>query len=78
MNAFVQVLATVYDDGNGKGSSYGNGVGFVIIEPYLIYDCDHTYEYGSVPVSTLDLDSGYNWTVVFETRWYGTGNSYSD
>jgi hypothetical protein len=38
----------------------------------------NAYSYGSVALSALDLDSGYCGTVVFETRWYGVANSYSD
>jgi hypothetical protein len=56
MDASVHVLATVYDDANSHGSSYGDGV----------------------PVSVLELDAGYKGTVVFETRWYGTADSYAD
>jgi hypothetical protein len=78
MDTHVYIVAYVFDDENGHRSSYGNGTGFVIAGPLTFSSC--TYEYGSVSVSALDLytDPGYNGTVVFEVRWYGTGNSYSD
>jgi hypothetical protein len=76
MDANVHILATVYDDGNGKGSSYGDGVPFVIAGPLTL--SSNAYDYGSVPVSNLELDAGYNGYVLFETRWYGTGDSYRD
>jgi hypothetical protein len=66
---------TVYDDANGNGSAYGDGVPFVVETLSLSSD---SYDYGSVPISALDLDSGYDGYVVFETRWYGVANSYED
>jgi hypothetical protein len=50
-------------------------VGFVIVEAWLSSD---TFGYGDASVATLDLDSGYNGYVRFETRWYGTADSYAD
>jgi hypothetical protein len=60
----------------GHGLSYGDGVGFVIAGPLSL--SSDTYDYGSVPISALDLDvdPGYNGTVAFETRWYGVAGSY--
>jgi hypothetical protein len=75
MDTSVYIIAYVFDDENGKGSSYGDGVPFVVETLSLSSDA---YDYGSVSVSVLDLDSGYDGYVVFETRWYGVGNSYSD
>jgi hypothetical protein len=74
MDNHVYVVAYVFKDGNGNKSSYDSGSGFVIAGP-LTYSSD-TYDYGSVEVSGLGLDSGYNGTVMFETRWYGVGDSY--
>jgi hypothetical protein len=59
----------------GHGSSYGDGVGFVVETLSLSMG---TYDYGSVPISALDLDAGYDGYVVFETRWYGVADSYAD
>jgi hypothetical protein len=55
-----------------------DGVGFVVAGPLTFSSC--TYDYGSVPVSALDLDvdPGYNGNVLFEVRWYGVANSYSN
>jgi hypothetical protein len=53
-------------------------VGFVVVEPCLVFDCDRAYGYADATVADLDLDSGYNGYVMFETRWYGVADSYAD
>jgi hypothetical protein len=78
MDTSVYILAYVFDDDNGKGSSYGDGALIYINELTISYGTYDTYDYGSVPLSVLDLDSGYCGTVIFETRWYGTADSYAD
>jgi hypothetical protein len=71
MAGYVYIYATVEEDENGYGSSYGNDVPF-----YVGYGAISSNDW-SVSFyaysGTLDLDAGFYGIVLLEARWYDSG-----